>query len=149
MVRSGGLIYNEKDNTWFNPFLKTEKGSKVVVYSSGSFGQHILSTNLKTDYFKIIKWIDVDYHDLKIGENTVNPISSIYNNEFDYLIIATINPSTHKSLKEELELMGINQSKIVKTNTNEAKINSLLNDLGFDKDFIFNQKTNNSLTPKS
>lgn len=148
LVRSGGLIYNEQSNTWFNPFLKTKKGSKVVVYSSGSFGQHILSTNLKTDFFKIIKWIDVDYHDLKIGKNTVNPISSIYNSEFDYLIIATINPSTHKSLKEELQLMGIDKSKIVKTNTDETKIVSLLRDLGYDENFVFNQKTNNSLTHK-
>jgi hypothetical protein len=138
LVRSGGLIYNEKEDHWFNPFSRTDKGSKIVVYSSGSFGQHILSTNLKTNYFKIIKWIDVDYHDLKIGENTVNPISSIYNNEFDYLVIATINPSTHKSLKEELELMGIDQTKIVKINNDEKTIHKLLNDLGFDDDFIFN-----------
>lgn len=138
LVRSGGLTYNEKDNTWFNPFLNTTKGTKIVVYSSGSFGQHILSTNLKTNYFKIIEWIDVDYHDLKIGENTVNPISSIYNDDFEHLIIATINPSTHKSLKAELELMGIDSSKIVKINTNETIINSLLKDLGFDCDFKFN-----------
>ncbi|MCT4629963.1 glycosyltransferase family 2 protein [Winogradskyella sp.] len=146
LVRSGGLIYNEKRDSWFNPFLNTTKKSKVVVYSSGSFGQHILSTNLKTEYFKITKWIDVDFHDLKIGETTVNPISSISNNEFDYLIIATINPSVHKSLKTELELMGINQSKIVKPNTDEATIKSLLEDLGFNQDFIFNLNKTNSLT---
>ncbi|MBC2845448.1 glycosyltransferase family 2 protein [Winogradskyella flava] len=142
LVRSGGLTYNQQKDSWFNPFLKTTKDSKVVVYSSGSFGQHILSTNLKTDYFKIIKWIDVDFHDLKIGENTVNPISSISNNEFDYLIIATINPSTHKSLKEELELMGIDSSKIVKIDTDITKIQNLIEDLGFDQNFIFTKKTN-------
>ncbi|WP_282042954.1 glycosyltransferase family 2 protein [Winogradskyella flava] len=142
LVRSGGLTYNQQKDSLFNPFLKTTKDSKVVVYSSGSFGQHILSTNLKTDYFKIIKWIDVDFHDLKIGENTVNPISSISNNEFDYLIIATINPSTHKSLKEELELMGIDSSKIVKIDTDITKIQNLIEDLGFDQNFIFTKKTN-------
>lgn len=141
LVRSGGLTYNEKEDHWFNPFLNTKKGSKIVVYSSGSFGQHILSTNLKINYFKIVEWIDVDYHDLKIGENTVNPISSIYNNDFEHLIIATINPSTHKSLKAELELMGIDSSKIVKINTTETKISSLLKDLGFDDNFKF--KLNN------
>ncbi|WP_299522682.1 glycosyltransferase family 2 protein [Winogradskyella sp.] len=139
LVRSGGLIYNEKQGYWFNPFLNTEKGSKIVVYSSGSFGQHILSTNLKTDYFKIIKWIDVDFHDLKVGENTVNPISSIQNDEFDYLVIATINPLIHKSLKVELELMGIDSSKIVKINTDTTKIETLIKDLGFDQNFIFTQ----------
>ncbi|MEO1030661.1 MAG: glycosyltransferase family 2 protein [Bacteroidota bacterium] len=139
LVRSGGLIYNDKTQSWFNPFLQTKQGSKIVVYSSGSFGQHILSTNLKTDYFKIIKWVDVDFHDLKIGDNTVNPISSPSNEEFDFLIIATINPSIYRLIKTELELMGIESSKIIKIDTDENRIKNLLTDLGFDNNYLFNK----------
>ena len=139
LVRSGGLIYNDKTQSWFNPFLQTKQGSKIVVYSSGSFGQHILSTNLKTDYFKIIKWVDVDFHDLKIGDNTVNPISSASNEEFDFLIIATINPSIYRLIKTELELMGIESSKIIKIDTDENRIKNLLTDLGFDNNYLFNK----------
>ncbi len=79
MVRTGGLILNDSGDILFNPFLKVKQNSKVVVYSSGSFGQHILSTNVKTHFFQIIKWIDVDFHDLNIGGNSVEPISSIHN----------------------------------------------------------------------
>ncbi len=139
LVRSGGLIQDEGDNILFNPFLNIKQNSKVVVYSSGSFGQHILSTNLKTRFFEIVKWIDLDFHDLNIGGNFVQPISSVRNSEFDFLIIASINPYFYTSIKTELALMGIAEKKIVKINTNENEINHLLNKLGFDENFIFQE----------
>ncbi|WP_350291617.1 glycosyltransferase family 2 protein [uncultured Croceitalea sp.] len=138
LVRSGGLILNTSSEVLHNPFLNVEEGSKVVIYSSGSFGQHILATNLKSHFFKIVKWIDVDFHDMKIGENVVEPISSIKNDIFDHLIIATINPSIHKSIQQELTLMGINQNKFTKINTDETVIDDLLSHLGFNEDFIYN-----------
>ncbi len=135
LVRSGGLILNDSGEIIFNPFLKVSRNSKVVVYSSGSFGQHILSTNAKANFFQIVKWIDVDFHDYHIGGNSVAPISSITNTEFDYLIIATINPTTYASIKTELALMGIDEKKIVKINTNEKDISNLLSHLGFNEGF--------------
>ena len=137
LVRSGGLIYDEEGKLIFNPFLNVESKSRVIVYSSGSFGQHILSTNIKNNFFEIIKWIDIDYHELNIGENFVKPISSIANVEYDYLIIATINPSYYNDIKKELNLVGVDQKKIVKINTNITEISKLLLQLGFGADFKF------------
>ena len=135
LVRSGGIICDQSGEIIFNPFINVDQNSKVVVYSSGSFGQHILSTNIKTNYFQIVKWIDVDYHDLEIGGNSVKPLSSIDNKEFDHLIIATINPSSYESIKAELKLMGIGDDKIAKINTDEEEIGRLLQSLGFEDNF--------------
>jgi len=140
LVRSGGLIYNNSGQIIFDPFLRAKRNSKVVIYSSGSFGQHILSTNTKTEYFQIIKWIDIDFHDLNVDGNFVQPISSINNTDFDFLIIATINPTIYESIKFELGLMGIDEKKIVKINTDEKEINKLLIDLGFNENFLFPKK---------
>ncbi len=137
LVRSGGLIYDESGEILFNPFLNVTPKSKVVVYSSGSFGQHILSTNSKNHFFEITKWIDLDYHELHIGGNYVKPFSAFNNAEFDYLIIATINPSYYDWIKEELILMGMDEKKIVRINTDRKEISKLLNRLGFDTDFKF------------
>nr|WP_321225711.1 glycosyltransferase family 2 protein [uncultured Psychroserpens sp.] len=141
LVRSGGIIQNNEDEIIFNPFLKTKHKSKIVVYSSGSFGQHILSTNTKTDFFQIVKWIDIDFHKLNIGGNSVQPISSIENNEFDFLIIATINPSIYDAIKIELGLMGIDANKIAKINTDVNDIDKLLIDIGFNEAFEFTGNT--------
>ena len=140
LVRCGGIIFDRDNHIVYNPFMEIERGSKVVVYSSGSFGQHILSTNTKTDFLKIIHWIDVDYHELSIGGNNVKPLSSIENDEFDYLIIATINPTTYDSIKAELGLMGIHEEKIVRVNTDKEKISKLLAHLGFNSEFKYNKE---------
>ena len=139
LVRSGGLIYDGNGELIFNPFLNVEANSKVIVYSSGSFGQHILSTNNKTNFFEIIRWIDLDYHELNVGGNYVRPISSINNAEFDHVIIATLIPSNYDAIKAELKLMGIDEEKLVKFNTDDKEISVLLDRLGFDEDFKFNK----------
>lgn len=140
LVRSGGLILDKEKKLRFNPFENVKADSKVVVYSSGSFGQHILSTNKKAKFFEVVKWIDLDYHPLHIGSNFVRPISAIKNSEFDALIIATINPTNYDAISSELELMGIEKNKIVKINTDIWKIKQLLIDLGFNEQFEFQKK---------
>ncbi len=137
LVRSGGLIKNEVGKIHFNPFQNVPQHSKVVVYSSGSFGQHILSTNLKTNFYQIVNWIDLDFHEMGIGNNSVKPISAVKDEEFDYLIIATINPLTYDLIKEELLLMGVDSSKIAIINTNESEIDELFNHLGFNDNFMY------------
>lgn len=137
LVRSGGLICNDDGSLLFNPFLGVTPKSKVVVYSSGSFGQHILSTNKKIDYFGITQWIDMDYHELKIGANAVQPMSSFDKEAFDHLIIATINPTNYELIKAELTLMGIDAGKIVHINTDLVAIRELLSALRFDQDFTY------------
>ena len=74
---------------------------------------------------------------MNIGENFVKPISSIANVEYDYLIIATINPSYYNDIKKELSLVGVDQKKIVKINTDITEISKLLLQLGFGADFKF------------
>lgn len=135
LVRSGGLIYDSKGKLLFNPFSPVEPNSRVVVYSSGSFGQHILSTNAKYPYFTVSEWLDFDYHELTIGGNQVRPCSSILNSDFDHLIIATINPKNFDWIKEELSLMGVDGDKVVNINTDMDKISALLIRLGFDDNF--------------
>lgn len=137
LVRSGGLIYGKEDELLFNPFVDVKPGSDVIVYSSGSFGQHILTTNKKNRFFNIVRWIDLDYHELHVDEIYVSPISAFENDAFDHLIIATINPSSYQAIKRELSLMGVDRERIVQINTDEGEVSSLLSELGFDQDFKF------------
>ena len=137
LVRSGGLIYGKEDELLFNPFVDVKPGSDVIVYSSGSFGQHILTTNKKNRFFNIVRWIDLDYHELHVDEIYVSPISAFENDAFDHLIIATINPSSYQAIKRELSLMGVDRERIVQINTDVGEVSSLLSELGFDQDFKF------------
>lgn len=137
LIRSGGLIANKLKNTIFNPFIGTKRNSRIVVYSSGSFGQHILSTNAKLKYFQIVRWIDIDFHSMTIDNKTVQPIGA-NNNEFDFLIIATTNPSNYERIKSNLELVGIDINKIIRISHDKNEVLKLLTSLGFNSDFSRN-----------
>ena len=140
LVRSGGLIYDSEGDLVFNPFSKVKQNSRVVVYSSGSFGQHILNTNTKHSYFTVSEWLDFDYHELNIGGNQVKPCSSIHNSDFDHLIIATINPKNFDLIKEELALMGVDKNKVAHIDTDLDKISALMVRLGFDDNFSYTKR---------
>lgn len=142
LVRSGGLIFDDNEALIFNPFATVEPNSRVVVYSSGSFGQHILKTNAKHGLFTITEWLDFDYHELKIGENQVKPCTSIQDADYDHLIIATINPTNYAWIKEELGLMGVDLNKVVNITTDREAISNLLIRLGFDTDFRYTNTCN-------
>ena len=146
LVRSGGLIKNQSKDTIFNPFLGTNMNSRVVVYSSGSFGQHILSTNKKLQFFNIVRWIDIDFHDMTIDNNSVQPLGAINNNEFDFLIIATTNPSNYEQIKSNLELVGVDENKIVQIGYDKNEVLELLESLGFNSDFSRNIKSSSERT---
>ena len=136
LVRSGGMIYDSSENIYFNPF-NASQNSRIAVYSSGSFGQHLLSVNSKTKYFEIVKWMDIDFHELSIDGNSVQPLGPINDEEFDFLIIASLNPSIYVPIRSELKLMGIDERKIAKINTNERDIGELLEKLGYDENFRY------------
>jgi glycosyltransferase involved in cell wall biosynthesis len=136
LVRSGGMIYNSSENSYFNPF-NVSQNSRVVVYSSGSFGQHLLSVNSKTRFFKIVKWMDIDFHEISIDGNYVEPLGPINDEEFDHLIIASVNPLLYEPIRTELKLMGIDERKIAEINTNESDIAELLDKLGYDENFRY------------
>ncbi len=142
LVRSGGLIFDDNEALIFNPFAGVEPNSRVVVYSSGSFGQHILKTNAKHGLFTITEWLDFDFHELKIGGNQVKPCTSIQDADYDHLIIATINPTNYAWIKEELGLMGVDRNKVVNITTDREAISSLLIRLGFDTDFRYTNHVN-------
>ena len=79
----------------------------------------------------------LDFHDLNIGGVSVEPISSVNEEDFDYLIIATINPSTHKLIQSELLLMGIHDDHIAQYKTEEDTISDLIQKMGFDENFLY------------
>jgi glycosyltransferase involved in cell wall biosynthesis len=148
LVRSGGMIYDSSKDFYFNPF-NVNQNSKIAVYSSGSFGQHLLSVNSRTKFFEIVKWMDIDYHELEIDGNTVQSIGPINDEDFDFLIIASVNPRIYEPITSELKLMGIDERKIAKINTNERDICELLKKLGYDENFRYHLNEEEKIWQKS
>lgn len=109
LIRSGGVI-NSDINTI--PFKKINSAKKLVIYSSGAFGQHLIASLQKLKHYNIISWIDEDHVESQIFGLEVNAIDYILQIEFDLVLIASIDEHYTNEAVNKLLKLGINMDKI-------------------------------------
>lgn len=114
IIRSGGILDNEHST-----FGKTFKDRNIAVYSAGTFGQQFVRRIKETEYCNIVKWIDDDYWEYRRCCLDVDPVQSIRDLEFDYIVVASIDSCTVAKVKKRLFEYGINESKILIVNCSE------------------------------
>ena len=67
LIRFGGGLESKNINI---PFQGLKKNDKVLLFSSGTFGQRIIAYNKKSNFFNLVSWIDYDHIESKeIGFN--------------------------------------------------------------------------------
>jgi len=109
MIRSGGVI---NDDIKTIPFSNIETAKDIVIYSSGSFGQHLISSLRKLNYYNIISWIDEDHIESQIFGLEVNSIDHILEFDFDLVLIASIDQHYTNEAVNKLTQLGIKRDKI-------------------------------------
>lgn len=135
LVRTGGFFNEDIINANLLPFNGLRNGDRVVVYSSGSFGQRLVTFNKHRESFRLQKWIDFDYIESRKIGLMVDPIYSVTDMDFDSIIIASIDTMFQKWLLREFKLLGFNIDKVRDINTDIKFIENYLKVIGFSKDF--------------
>jgi glycosyltransferase involved in cell wall biosynthesis len=139
LVRTGGFFNRDIIYANLLPFSGLRNGDRVVVYSSGSFGQRLVKFNKCHEIFKLQKWVDFDYEESrKIGLD-VDAIYSVADIDFDSIIIASIDNNFQEWLLREFKLLGINIEKVRDINTDINFIENYLSVIGFTKDFKYDK----------
>lgn len=123
IVRCGALAGIENDEEINFIFKKDINNKKVVIYGAGTFGQQIhkqLNLSKKT---QIVGWIDQDYWEYRRCCMNVDPIVSIVDLDYDYVIIANLDSRSKGKAASILTDYGIPQTKIlaVDMDANERK----------------------------
>jgi glycosyltransferase involved in cell wall biosynthesis len=129
LIRSGGVI-NSDINTI--PFLNINNAKNLVIFSSGSFGQHLISSLQKLNHYNIISWLDEDYVESQIFGLEVNSINHILNINFDLVVIASIDERYTNDAINKLINLGISRNKISTFNLNLNEFEKAIIELGFD-----------------
>ena len=115
------------------PFEIIPQNSKIVLYASGISGRQYYSQITKTDYCKIVLWLD-KYPD---GVYVKNPVAIMELNEtdYDFVVIAISSIPVAEEIRELLVGFGVPECKIVhKNHSFEVPITlktSLLTTYGF------------------
>ncbi len=136
LIRSGGVI-NSDINTI--PFKNINSAKKLVIYSSGAFGQHLISSLQKLKHYNIISWIDEDHVESQIFGLEVNAIGHILQIEFDLVLIASIDEHYTNEAVNKLLNLGINMDKISCFKFDLIEIEKSVIKIGFDLN-TFNYK---------
>jgi glycosyltransferase involved in cell wall biosynthesis len=129
LIRSGGVINSDFKSI---PFSNIESAKNLVIYSSGSFGQHLISSLQKLNHYNIISWLDEDHVESQIFGLEVNPIDHISKINFDLVLIASIDENYTRAAIEKLLKLGISRNKISCFKLDLNNIEKLIISIGFD-----------------
>lgn len=135
LIRSGGVINSDISTI---PFPHIHNAKNLVIYSSGSFGQHLISSLQKLNY-NIVSWLDEDHVESQIFGLEVNSIDYILNITFDLVVIASIDENYTNDAVNKLLHLGIPSNKISYFNFNLSEIEKAIISIGFDLN-TFNYK---------
>ncbi len=133
LVRFGGLISSSQE---YIPFQGLKKGDKVLVYSSGTFGQRVVAFNKIHNVFQLASWIDLDHIESNdLGLQVDSPFFEIAN-DYDSIIIASIDGSQIEQILNLLSLYNFDCSKYRPIIVDENFVISYLNYIGFNLNFL-------------
>jgi glycosyltransferase involved in cell wall biosynthesis len=129
LIRSGGVITSDVASI---PFTDIQSVKNIVIFSSGSFGQHLISSLQKLNYFNIISWLDDDHIESQIFGLEVNSVDHILEINFDLVIIASIDEQfTSRAINKFIKI-GIPRNKISCFKLDIINLEKSINEIGFD-----------------
>lgn len=102
-----------KNKEYLYPFDNVKKESRIIIYGAGLWGSGLVSAIKQFHLCKIVLWVDKNWKKYQSNENIVSRVDEINNVEFDYIIIAVLNPEVVGEIRRDLEKRGIESTKIV------------------------------------
>lgn len=106
IIRSGGWLHLAFDDCYM--------GKRVLLYSAGTFGQQIMKGLKAAHICEIVGWLDDDYWEYRRCCLDVDPVESILDAEFDYVLIATVDGQAAERIEKRLAGYGVLPQKILK-----------------------------------
>ena len=84
------------------PFPGVKKGSDIVLYGAGTYGQRLYTYLQKTGFCKVVAWVDRNFEELrKSGLDVVEP-AVIAEMQYDAIVIANTFEKSRRGLHNEL-----------------------------------------------
>lgn len=90
-------VKNHKKIEWVFPYDKIKKGSKIVVWGAGNVGKSYVKQISYTEFCNIVAWVDRNCDSEEVDSPDI--LATV---DFDYVIIATINPAFANDIKYRL-----------------------------------------------
>lgn len=124
IMRSGGMLPPGGED--FSPFGCRLEGKDVVIYSAGTFGQQLVNRFGEAGKCRVVGWIDDDYWEYRRCCLDVDPVESITERTYDYVLVATVDCAVAEQIKNRLLDCGVSGSRILTVNCPAAAREALV-----------------------
>jgi hypothetical protein len=113
IVRCGGITNIANDMVLNSIYNRNIEGKKVVIGGAGTFGQQMYRRLEDTGKVEITGWIDPYYWEYRrIGMN-VDPVESIVDADYDYVLMAGLDSSFKSLVTRTLADYGVDPEKVL------------------------------------
>lgn len=115
---AGSCYYQIKDKCdYIFPFGRVRKDSRILIYGYGNIGKWYQNQIEKTDYCKLLAFIDKNADSIKLDSYPIYKLEEINTiNEFDYIVIAIADDKIAGRVKQSIIDKGIDSDKIISPN---------------------------------
>ena len=113
IIRCGGITEINNDAALTSIYGKNLEGKRVVIGGAGTFGQQMYRRLADTGKVDIVGWIDPYYWEYRrIGMN-VDPVATIADLDFDYVLMAGLDNSFKTRVTSTLSNYGVAPAKVL------------------------------------
>lgn len=113
LMRSGGRLAHHD----YSIFNDSYYGTRVVIYSAGTFGQQLMNRFKETGHCEIAGWLDDDCWEYRRCCLDVDPVQKITSISYDYVLVATVDSNIADRVVQRLADYGVSKSKILTVGT--------------------------------
>lgn len=139
LVRSGAVVGG--DAPCAIPFPGLTPGQRIVVYSSGTFGQHAVAALRRLGRYELVGWVDEDDHESQRSGLPVTSVDSISTLDFDLVLIAAIDTEYADAVAARLRARGVERARISLLAVDFGHLAGCLERVGFDvESFTFSPR---------
>ncbi len=132
IIRTGAFLGDNKQYNKFRLFGEIQRGARLSLYNSGSFGQHVFKHIKENKHFQYVAWFDKDFRENNILKMDVSDPDEIMNYDFDYLLAPSFDPQIKHEILTLFEKMNLPKSKIRYISFDTSKLADFIESVGFD-----------------
>lgn len=123
ILSSNTLGYNydwllQKFPDYLFPFPNVKKGSRIIVYGAGKFGNRLVQGLSKTKQYPVVLWVDQNQNCPTVPGYTISSRNDIFSVDYDFVVVAIINTIVAEEVKRSLILDGVPEEKIATMDAN-------------------------------
>jgi glycosyltransferase involved in cell wall biosynthesis len=136
-IRAGGFLGDTVKYKQFNFFGDIPLGSRLAIYNSGSFGQHVYKHLSSNADFNLVAWFDHDFNENQLLKMPVYDPQIICSYSFDLILVPSFDPTIIQEVYDLFEINNIDKLKVRNINFDINKMEQYIELTGFDsKSFL-------------